>query len=61
VDLLRKAAMLAPQVPEIRLHLARAQIKAGQKDAARKELDELSKLGDKFSQHAEVKQLKQEL
>jgi putative PEP-CTERM system TPR-repeat lipoprotein len=61
VELLRKAAALAPQVPEIRLNLARAQIKAGQKEAARKELDELSKLGDNFSQHAEVKQLKQEL
>jgi putative PEP-CTERM system TPR-repeat lipoprotein len=61
VELLRKAATLAPQIPEFRLSLAKAQIKAGQKDAARKELDELAKLGDKFSRQAEVKQLKQEL
>jgi putative PEP-CTERM system TPR-repeat lipoprotein len=61
LDLLRKAAALAPQSPEIRLNLAKGQIKAGQKEAARKELDELFKLGDKFSRHAEVKQLKQEL
>jgi len=61
VELLRKAAALAPQMPEIRLSLAKGHIKAGQKDAARKELDELAKLGEKFSRHAEVKQLKQEL
>jgi cellulose synthase operon protein C len=61
LELLRKAAALAPQAPEFRLNLAKGHIKAGQKDAARKELDELSKLGEKFSRHAEVKQLKQEL
>jgi cellulose synthase operon protein C len=61
LELLRKAAELAPQAPEFRLNLAKGQIKAGQKDAARKELDELAKLGERFSRHAEVKQLKQEL
>jgi putative PEP-CTERM system TPR-repeat lipoprotein len=61
LELLSKAAAIAPQIPEIRLDLAKGQIKAGQKDAARKELDELSKLGEKFSRHAEVKRLKQEL
>jgi putative PEP-CTERM system TPR-repeat lipoprotein len=61
LELLRKAATLAPQAPEFRLNLAKGQIKAGQKDAARKELDELAKLGERFPRHAEVKQLKQEL
>jgi putative PEP-CTERM system TPR-repeat lipoprotein len=61
VELLSRAAVLAPQAPEIRLNLAKARIKAGQKEAAKKELEELAKLGDKFSRHAEVKQLRQGL
>jgi len=35
-------------------------IKAGQNDAARRELEELAKLGDKFSDHAEVQRLLKE-
>jgi tetratricopeptide (TPR) repeat protein len=61
LSMLQKAAELAPGAAAIRLNLAKAHIKAGQKDAARKELDELAKLGDKFSGHAEVTQLKQKL
>ena len=61
IELLQKAAAMAPQASAIRLNLAKALIKTGQKDAARKELDELAKLGDKFSHHAEVVQLKQGL
>jgi putative PEP-CTERM system TPR-repeat lipoprotein len=61
LELLRKASALAPQAADIRLNLAKGQLKAGQKDAAKKELDELSKLGEKFPRHAEVKQLKQGL
>ena len=34
--------------PSIRLNLARALVKDGQKDAAKKELETLAKLGDKF-------------
>ena len=52
---------MAPQAAEIRLNLARGLIKAGKKDAARKELDELAKLGDKFSDQAEVARLRQGL
>jgi len=52
---------LAPQAASIRLNLARALIKAGQKDAARRELDELDKLGDKFSGQSEVVQLRKAL
>jgi thioredoxin-like negative regulator of GroEL len=61
LELLRKATALAPQVPHIRLNLAKALINAGQKEAAKKELDELARLGQKFAQHAEVKQLRQGL
>ena len=61
LELLRKASTMAPQAAAIRLNLAKALIKAGQKDAARKELDELAKLGEKFQGHAEVAQLRREL
>jgi putative PEP-CTERM system TPR-repeat lipoprotein len=61
VQLLQKASAMAPQVGAIRLNLARGLIKVGQKNAARKELDELAKLGDKFAGQAEVAQLKQGL
>jgi hypothetical protein len=52
---------MAPEAAAIRMNLARALVKAGQKDAARKELDELGKLGDKFAGQAEVAQLRQGL
>jgi predicted Zn-dependent protease len=61
VDSLRKAVALAPGESNIRLNLARALVKAGQKDAAKKELETLTKLGDKFAQQAEVAKLMQTL
>ena len=61
LELLRKASALAPQSPDIRLNLAKALIKAGDKDAAKKELDELTKLGDKFAGQPEVIKLRQAL
>jgi putative PEP-CTERM system TPR-repeat lipoprotein len=61
LDLLRKASAMAPGAPGIRLNLAKALIKAGQKDAARRELEELSKLGSKFPGQAEVAELKRTL
>ena len=61
LELLQKAVAQAPQAPGIRLNYAKALIKAGQKDAARKELDELAKLGDKFPAQAEVAQLRKGL
>ena len=57
VELLRKAAELSPQAPGIRLNLAKGLIKVGQKDAARKELDELAKRGDKYPGQEEVARL----
>ena len=40
----RRAVDLAPDRPELRLHLAKGLLKAGNKSAARKELAELTKL-----------------
>jgi len=49
-----KAVALQPQNPVFKLNLAKIHIKGGKKDLARKELDELAKLGDKFRGQAEV-------
>ncbi len=57
VELLKKAVELAPQNAPIRLNYAKALVKTGKKAEAKKELDELAKLGDKFPAHAEVTQL----
>lgn len=57
IELLRKAVSLAPQAASIQLNLAKTLIKAGNKDEARKELEALAKLGDKFPGQAEVSQL----
>lgn len=61
IDLLRKAMVIAPQATAIQLNLAKVLIGAGKKDEARKELDAIAKLGDKFSGQAEVSQLQKEL
>lgn len=61
IALLRKAHELAPQTALIQLNLARVLIKGGQKEAARKELEALAKLGDKFPQQAEIARLQKEL
>jgi putative PEP-CTERM system TPR-repeat lipoprotein len=55
--LLRKALEIAPQAAAVRLNLAKVLIRAGRKDEAREELDALAKLGDKFSEQAEVKRM----
>ncbi len=49
-----KALALQPQNALFKFNLAKIHIKGGKKDLARKELDELTKLGTKFSGHAEV-------
>jgi cellulose synthase operon protein C len=61
IALQRKASALAPESSTIRLNLARSLVKAGRKDDARKELDVLAKLGDKFQGHAEVAALMKQL
>ena len=57
VELQNKALALQPQNSLFRLNLAKIHIKGGKKDLARKELDDLAKMGDKFSAHIEVSQL----
>ncbi len=61
IELLAKAVELAPQSGTLKLSLARAQLKAGKKDEARKLLDDLAKLGDKFPGQAEVARLIKEI
>lgn len=61
VDLLTQAVALAPNAAMIRLNLARALVKDGQKGAAKQELETLAKLGDKFPGQPEVAKLMKEL
>jgi len=61
IELLRKALDLAPQAAAIQLNLAKVLISTGKKDEARKELDAIAKLGDKFPSQAEVSKLQKEL
>lgn len=56
LQLLRDAIKISSS-PAHRLNLAKGLIKADQKDAARKELEELAKLGDSFKFQADVDQL----
>jgi putative PEP-CTERM system TPR-repeat lipoprotein len=57
LELQKRAVALKPDAPGLRLTLARLEARAGNKTDARKELDELAKLGDKFSQQGEVREL----
>jgi putative PEP-CTERM system TPR-repeat lipoprotein len=61
LDLQKKAVALQPNVPLFKLNLAKIHIKAGDKEAARPLLAEISALGDKFAGQAEVDKLKQGL
>lgn len=61
IELLRKALEISPQATAIQLNLAKVLVVAGRKDEARKELDALAKLGDKFPTQAEVMRLQKEL
>lgn len=57
LELQNKVMALQPQNALFRLNLARIHIKGGKKDLAKKELDELAKLGDKFAAQKEVVEL----
>lgn len=54
LDLQSRVVKLQPQNTLFKLNLAKIHIKGGKKDLARKELDELAKLGDKLAAQAEV-------
>lgn len=53
-DLVKQAVGRAPDNPGIRLDLARVLAKSGDKAGAKKELEELAKLGERFPDQAEV-------
>ena len=52
-----KVVAAQPQNPLFKLNLAKIHVKGGNKDLARKELDDLAKLGDKFPGQSEVAKL----
>jgi len=54
---LRKAATLAPDMPEIRYHLALGLVKANDKASARKELEQLTATGKNFADIGEARAL----
>jgi len=55
--LLARATELAPNAPQIRLNFAKALVKAGRKDAARKELEVLARLDSKLPVQQEASAL----
>lgn len=61
LELFKKALATAPEAASIRLNFAKALIKSGDKAAAKKELQELAKLGDKFGGQALVTQMIKDL
>lgn len=61
LELQSKVVAQSPDVPIFKLNMAKIQLKAGNKDSAKKILDELTALGDKFPAQAEVTKLKQSL
>jgi putative PEP-CTERM system TPR-repeat lipoprotein len=61
LDLQKRAVTLQPAAPQLRLGLAKIYIAAGEKDNARRELDTLAALGDRFPGQAEVSKLKESL
>ncbi len=61
LDVQKKAVTLSPAAHELRLNLARFHLDAGDKGAARRELDTLAALGAKFGRQAEVETLRSRL
>lgn len=57
VQMLRRAVQIAPSDAGIRLNFARVLLQSGDKAGARRELEELAKLGDRFPQQAQVTEL----
>ena len=57
----REAVSLAPGVHLNRLHLARLYIQTGEKALAKKELSQLSELGEKFAEQTQVSELMEKL
>ncbi|MBK9361204.1 MAG: PEP-CTERM system TPR-repeat protein PrsT [Rubrivivax sp.] len=58
LELQRQALTISRQAPDYRLHLARLLVQAGDKPAARVELDALTALGKQYPGHAAVAELR---
>lgn len=58
IELQSQVLKLQASNPLFKLNMAKIYAKAGEKDNARKQLDELTKLGDKFAGQAEVEKLR---
>ncbi|MCP5286947.1 MAG: PEP-CTERM system TPR-repeat protein PrsT [Burkholderiaceae bacterium] len=54
VDVMKQAVRLEEKNPQLRFNLAKLLVEAGDKTAAKTELETLAKLGDKFPRHGEV-------
>lgn len=61
LELQKRVVQLRPNAPLFKLNLAKIQIKAGDKGAAKTLLDELSALGERSGAQAEVEALKKEI
>lgn len=61
LDLQKKVIALQPDATLFKLNMAKIQIRAGDKAAAKTILDELAKLGDRFGGQAEVESLRKGL
>jgi putative PEP-CTERM system TPR-repeat lipoprotein len=61
IEVQRKAMSLQADNPGFQLALAKLYLKAGNKAAAREELEQLARLGEKFRAHEEVKRLREQL
>jgi putative PEP-CTERM system TPR-repeat lipoprotein len=61
LEMMKRARELAPQNAAIQFNLAKLLIQSGDKAAARKELDALANLGEKFPLQAEVARMQKEL
>ena len=57
LEIQKKAVELEPNAHALRLRLARLYVQSGEKTAARKELDSLAQLGDKFPRQGEVREM----
>jgi cellulose synthase operon protein C len=61
VDVQKKALLLQPDNPALRLHLAQLYLRAGDKPLARSELEQLARLGNKFAGQQQVGELMKSL
>lgn len=61
LTMLKQAVAAAPAAHDLRFNLAQRLVKAGMKAEARRELEQLTALGDKFARSAEVSELMKNL